>query len=368
MPRCGWIGTQGEGAAAAGRRLASELLERGVASAVLLPRNLAEGPNAPPVLFTRPEHLDDALPFSPVMAVNTGAEVAHLTGVEPPPETVAVFLRPCESRALAELVKLKQASLDNVLLVGVDCPGTYDLEAFEGVDDPDEDLARRLDGSAEGLRHACRTCPFPEAPVADLRLGLYGTGTDGPLPVLAVTAKGEKALEDLGLEPAEPPAGRDEALKSAAGKRAGRGEEEKQALRERTRGVDAVSAYFAKCIRCQNCRTVCPVCYCRECFFDSPTFEMEGEKFLRWSRGRGGAYRLPGDTLLFHLTRLNHMGTSCVHCGMCTQACPSGIDVGALFTAVGEELQKLFDYVPGRDLDEEIPFTTFRENELATFG
>jgi hypothetical protein len=35
---------------------------------------------------------------------------------------------------------------------------------------------------------------------------------------------------------------------------------------------------------------------------------------------------------------------------------------------VGHEVQKVFDYVPGRSLDEELPLTTFREEELPEIG
>ena len=74
---------------------------------------------------------------------------------------------------------------------------------------------------------------------------------------------------------------------------------------------------------------------------------------------------MPSDTLLFHLTRLNHMSTSCVGCGMCTSACPADIPVGRVFRAVGEKTQAIFDYVPGRSVEDPLPVITFREDELA---
>ena len=120
---------------------------------------------------------------------------------------------------------------------------------------------------------------------------------------------------------------------------------------------------FAPCINCHNCRTVCPLCYCKECFFDSPTFEMEAEKYLGWAERRG-AVRMPTDTLLFHLTRMNHMAISCVGCGMCQEACPNDIPVASIFRLVSLRVQQIFDYLPGRSLDEELPLATFREDEL----
>jgi hypothetical protein len=39
-----------------------------------------------------------------------------------------VVLRSREIRALIELVKLQQANLDNLTIIGVDCLGTYEVD------------------------------------------------------------------------------------------------------------------------------------------------------------------------------------------------------------------------------------------------
>ncbi len=62
------------------------------------------------------------------------------------------------------------------------------------------------------------------------------------------------------------------------------------------------------------------------------------------------------------------MAVSCVNCGMCSDVCPADIPVATLFSMVGESLQKLFDYLPGRDLEEPAPAETFIENEFAGLG
>ncbi len=88
---------------------------------------------------------------------------------------------------------------------------------------------------------------------------------------------------------------------------------------------------------------------------------------MHWARHKG-AVRLPADSSLFHLTRLNHMGLSCVGCGMCTQACPADLPVGLVFRAIGQRLQQTFDYLPGRSVDETLPLITFKEDEWTELG
>jgi formate dehydrogenase subunit beta len=77
---------------------------------------------------------------------------------------------------------------------------------------------------------------------------------------------------------------------------------------------------------------------------------------------------MPTDTLLFHLTRLNHMVSSCVGCGLCQEACPNDVPVFSIFRTVGDKVQKVFDYVPGRSLEEVLPLATFKEDELKEVG
>jgi len=87
------------------------------------------------------------------------------------------------------------------------------------------------------------------------------------------------------------------------------------------------------------------------------------DQFLRLA-DRKGAIRMPSDNLIFHLTRMSHMATSCVGCGMCDSACPTGLPVSSLFASIGTELQEMFEYVPGRNPAEEPPVSVFKEDEL----
>ncbi len=82
------------------------------------------------------------------------------------------MLHPCELRALIELVKLQQASLENMILISMDCTGTYEWTDFTAMQrSGDLNLADYLGAVAQGkvhngheLRQACQMCaqPVPE--------------------------------------------------------------------------------------------------------------------------------------------------------------------------------------------------------------
>jgi formate dehydrogenase subunit beta len=138
-------------------------------------------------------------------------------------------------------------------------------------------------------------------------------------------------------------------------------------MRSRLASDGGLANLLAACIRCHNCMTACPICYCKTCLFKSSAFDHDAAYYYQAAR-RKGALRMMSDTLLFHMTRLNHMSTSCVSCGMCTSACPEDIPVGLFFSAISAQVQDAFGYMPGRDLNEKLPLITFATDEWLEIG
>jgi formate dehydrogenase subunit beta len=136
------------------------------------------------------------------------------------------------------------------------------------------------------------------------------------------------------------------------------------AFRQEVAGTEKLLETLSQCINCHICRSVCPICYCRQCYFESPAVLMPPDNILARARRKGGM-RVPTDTLLFHLGRMSHMSLSCVSCGACEDACPSSIPVARMFSLVGDAAQKQFDYVSGRSVTEPLPTITYKEDELA---
>jgi formate dehydrogenase subunit beta len=128
-------------------------------------------------------------------------------------------------------------------------------------------------------------------------------------------------------------------------------------------GFDGIIEVFSSCISCHGCCSVCPICYCKLCEFDSRRSDYKPETYEIELKKRGGVSIPPGK-IYFQIGRLAHMAISCVGCGMCSDVCPVDIPVSSIFSKVGESTQKMFDYLPGRDINESIPITTFEEHEL----
>lgn len=350
------------------------LLENGIVDALLVPLEIGQGRSLAQTLVQDPAYLSGANPFSPVMPINSATLVSQLTG-DKPHQKVGVVLRSCEIRALIELVKLQQANLDNLTIIGADCLGTYEVDDYARLigemEGPAEEKGSRVIAelreqisvgqvanlSYGPLRTACQICEFPTPVGADITLGLIGV-EDGIL----VTLDSEMATR-LGLAEGEAPQREDAVAKLVEARTAARDQAFAE-FREAGKSIADFADQFATCIRCYTCSVACPICFCKECVFRTETFEPESERYFQGMQ-RKGALRMPSETLLYQLTRLNHMVASCVGCGMCESACPNNLPLTVIFRSVGDGVQKMLNYTPGRSLEDELPpLAIFREGEL----
>jgi len=343
-------------------------------AAMLVPLQLPMKAMVMPALVSDPAGLDAANPLAPAFPLNAAKLASRLTR-KPAGATVAAVMRPCEIRAFVELVKLKQARPDDLLIVGIDCLGAYgnnDFSALAADGDIEAATGRFVDSALNGDEGrvgdlapaaACRVCEHPVPEGVDLRVGLLGTDRRTALPVEALTARGEDLLARLDLPGGQVPAAREAAVAELLERRNAALDEMMAATRERTDSLEKLTGYLAACVNCYNCRVACPVCYCRECVFVTDVFDHEPAQYLGWA-DRKGTIKMPTDTVFYHLTRLAHMSTACIGCGQCSNACPNDIPVMELFRTVSARTQEAFDYLPGRSLEEKPPLAEFREREF----
>jgi formate dehydrogenase subunit beta len=351
------------------------LLEKGVVEAVLIPKGLPSGDGVVQTLIHDPQKLNGVCALSPTMPVQSARVASNLTAKNLGKKVAGVF-KPCEIRAIVELTKFLQVKLENLYLIGIDCPGTFEVFDYskmaqegKGGDKLTKELLKGMEtgenssSSGYAFRSACQMCEYP-IPQADIILKLFGYKTDQEIGI-EVGEKLEKEMEEKGILSFSEKESTDRA--GVVGKVIAERTKKRDVVFQEFKGVvkdlQSFLDRFSTCIRCHNCMVACPICYCKECVFRTAVFEHDGDQFLRWADRKGGI-RMPTDTLIFHLIRMSHMVTSCIGCGLCDSACPSRLPVATLFRSVGDRIQKMFHYLPGKDVKDVPPVATFKEDEL----
>ncbi|HUT64846.1 MAG TPA: Coenzyme F420 hydrogenase/dehydrogenase, beta subunit C-terminal domain [Spirochaetota bacterium] len=341
-------------------RFLHDLLKEKKVDAVLVPKRHPGGNIVSHVLITDPSKTEGIDPLAPVQMVNAACIVKELSK-EPVDKKITVILRPCEVRATIELIKLKQLSDESLYIIGYDCPGVYNVKEYmsiiENVEDKEAFTQKHMEdflsGDKESMREVCRFCTSFTADSADINIAWIGLGPSG-IVIEARSEKGRQIANDLKVEEEGDLAARREKIETIATAR----------KKRQKSGIENLLDLIQPCIRCYNCREVCPLCYCKECLLEPEKLGYSSERYLNRA-AKKDQIKMPVDTLLYHLTKINHMGYSCVSCGLCEQACPMDIPLGTIYNVFSKKIQALFDYVPGKSRDDELPLTTFREEELS---
>jgi len=344
------------------RQLLKHILESGKVSGVFTLTRVEEGRVAY-ALITDPRKVDKAVPLHPLMPVNLGQILNRFTLKGMVSQPIAVVARPCELRALVEDVKRRQGRLDNIFFISYTCGGVFPLD-FNTKPDQEESLLEywrsvRQNLINQELRPACRSCVEFVPYTADLTIRVVDGKNE--FVALANNVRGESLINDVteGI-------GEDELDEAAIAELRKRRAEERVIVFESyadVSGLDGLVNVFGRCINCHACGKACPICYCTLCTFESSAFERKPEDIEGELLDKKGV-RLPLGTIYFHLGRMIHMAASCVACGSCQDVCPVDIPVAVIFKKVGESLQKKFEYIPGRDLKEAVPLSTFDAEEF----
>ncbi|MGQ9546800.1 MAG: 4Fe-4S dicluster domain-containing protein [Dehalococcoidia bacterium] len=344
------------------------LLENGKVKGVITLRKTGADGAISYSLITHPEDIESTAPLLPLMPVNLAKQLSRLTLIEPATEPIAVALRPCELRAFVELAKRTQGSLENFLFISSTCGGVYPLEmAVQGNIErqlPQYWQAVEQSEPIANIRAACKACEYFMPYTADITVSLLGNkDLEKETTLLLNTEKGEVAVEGISGKFSE-----EELDAAAIEKTRTKREAEKKKLSDevelRNLGIDEVTKTFSRCIGCRNCSKVCPACYCHVCFFETETSEHEAA-YYETALEKNGCVNMLSDTVFYHLVRLFHVSTSCTACGQCADVCPANIPLWAVSLKVSEAVQKAFDYLPGKDVKEGLPLTTFVPEEFA---
>jgi formate dehydrogenase subunit beta len=308
---------------------------------------------------------------------------------------VGVTCKPCDAKAIIELVKRNQINPENVLLIGLNCTGTmrpvtaqrimeeeFGVDpldvASEDIDDnklkirlrdgteKEKDLAE-LEAKGLGRRENCRRCDINIPTMADIACGKWGA-EDRKATFIEVCSErgaefidraiqgGQIKVEQPSAEALESRRAQDRAATELARQWQERdfGEFQAMGVEERFDYWFGPSGQFSQCTKCFGCRDACPICYCKDCYLEA-------------DRGVVPGGEIPPD-VMFPMIRAVHVMDSCVNCGQCEDACPVEIPLARLIFMLNRELAPIFKYEPGVDVSARPPLRTVTDEELRLSG
>jgi formate dehydrogenase subunit beta len=315
-----------------------------------------------PKLADKEEDVKD-FPLTPLIAfgyarTDSASKYLHKSVAGAMNEKVGLIARPCDTRALIELAKIKQINLDNLFIIGIEDRGMLPKAGREmrGIKDVDPTkivkekvgdtglIVKMEDGNTKELNltvaENCLSC-FRKIPVvADLTVSDLGIpiGSDEII-IKVYSDKGSDILDNSGIS------------KKAISDKDKQAHTDKyneiieKAKEKRTKDLeewdklsqDEKIAELLKCTMCNTCIRGCPVCYCVDCILQ----KKRKDKTI--------------DKATYQLTRIAHDADRCVECGNCDNNCPQNLPLSLYFQSLNEVFKEKFGYEAGMSL-EDIPF------------
>jgi formate dehydrogenase subunit beta len=310
--------------------------------------------------FDKSSNLEEIKPFHPVMKMNGGKIVSLITKENPNNNKFLFILKPCEVRAAIELKKLNQIDIESCIFVSYTCPGVLNFKEGNNYSETESLIENFKNGNIdEDVRELCKTCTQFSGEGADILIDLF----KGKF--VSLNAKGEEFLSKISFD-FDKEFDESDTIKNLRQLKENNLNELVKKQKEFFTDEEKIIEYFDKCIGCHACNHVCPICYCRHCYFESDTFKYYPDS-IRTKLDTRKAIRLPMDRIMFHLGRVTHMAASCVGCGMCEDVCPVNIKVGQFFKYTGSQIQNVFQYEPGVNREDVLPLLTFKQEELREF-
>jgi formate dehydrogenase subunit beta len=249
-----------------------------------------------------------------------------------PEKKIGIVAKGCDSRSIVGLIKERQIEREQVFVIGVPCSGVLDRHKIEDDLNGSEVLEAYLNGDTlilkcdsgdtqanviDYIHSSCSTCQHKSPVLYDVLIG-------EPDPDVEAEVSPYEQVEAI----------------------------ESQSTDQRW---DYFISEMSKCIRCYACRGACPFCYCTQCFID--------QNQPQWF----GKTTEISDTIIFHLVRAFHVAGRCVNCGACARACPMGVDLMSLTKKIEKDMNELYEYIAGMDIEELAPFSTFNEDDPQEF-
>ena len=342
------------------QRFLSALWQKHQLDALLAPVSVAGQAGVTARVLRHPDELVSVQPFTPVMQGNSAAAAWRFIQEEKSGR-LALLLRPCELRALVELSKRSAAPGDPllaseadadkcVLVIGVDCLGTYSQQEFLSVGEllgVEEVTRATLQNAFQGglipqsFRTACQVCEWPAPRGADIVIGTLGVDTEKTLLLLACDECLDSRLHLTELTDGPAPeylvSRRETVVGAVADARLGYRKNLYEEIGSEGRFSDLGSflAWFANCNLCGKCLKACPL------------YDGELDGLLGGEKSRSP---------LADLVLLSHWIASCSGCGMCEEVCGRDVPLMLVISSLSQRIRAEMHYTAG-DKAQRLPWT-----------
>ncbi len=219
---------------------------------------------------------------------------------------VAVVVKQCDARAAVGLLQESQIERDNVVLIGVSCPGVWQ----------DGQLAAK-----------CYPCDGEVSSLCDWTVTPQGAQK-------GAVASGAK--RDVAADPRDALVAHMESLPA----------QDRWAYWQ---------GQFDRCLRCYACRAACPLCYCSVC-----VAEKNQPQWIPTSIDAKG-------NMAWNITRAFHLVGRCGGCDECARVCPADVRLDLINHRMSMEVETRFGYRSGQDPSASPPLATFRPDDPQEF-
>lgn len=279
-----------------------------------------------PAVFTTVEEIDKDFVYNTFAATNVSKYLVKESKKE---GKVLVFVKPCDSYSLQQLIKEHRVNRDNVYIIGIENAGKSDIEkvkalGFTGISKITEGdttlTVETIYGDKAEVKKAdvmldrCLSCKSKKIVIFDELIGENGDVVED-CNRFDMVAKLEAMTPD-----------------------------ERFAFWQNE---------LSRCIRCNACRNACPACTCEKCVFDNDA--------------SGVAQKAAANSFeenMFHIIRAFHVAGRCTDCGECSRVCPQHIPLHLLNRKFIKDMNELYgEYQAGADMDTRPPLVNFTQDD-----